>query len=148
MFSFVETLHAYCADGRPAKSHAPGVWHTHLRQYSSSHAYLPESSSMWQLSKHAHKILVSQARPFPFRSADRFQYLRCGTERVWLARLVTTSQIAAWRARIIPPQGGALGTRLHPCTCALALRSTRWRIAKQAVVTPMARIANVMDHLQ
>ena len=44
--------------------------------------------------------IVSQARPFPFCSADRFQYAnpfvrvphaesdgRCGTERLWPARL-------------------------------------------------------------
>ena len=43
------------------------------------------------------EVLVSQARPFPFRSADRFQYAAdttctksdrcCGTERVWLTRV-------------------------------------------------------------
>ena len=36
---------------------------------------------------------VPSIRAFPFRSADRFQYAAsdqcCGTERVWLARLIT-----------------------------------------------------------
>ena len=56
--------------------------------------------------------LVSQARPFPSCSADRFQYAArantesdrcCGTERVWLARLRGSTwwesknqQIRAW----------------------------------------------------
>jgi len=38
------------------------------------------------------KTVVLQARPFPFRSSDHFQYVAhdwcCGMERAWLVRLV------------------------------------------------------------
>ena len=53
-----------------------------------------------------HPVAVSQAGPYPFRSADRFQYAslrvphtesdqRCGTEKVWLMRLVDVCEILA-----------------------------------------------------
>ena len=50
--------------------------------------------------------LVSQAGPFPFHSADRFQLiseLRFGTERVWLARLVAGGRLQSeldWCSRL------------------------------------------------
>ena len=52
-------------------------------------------------------MVVSQAEPFPFRSVDHFQYAsflcvphtesdrRCGTEKVWLTRLVEVCEILA-----------------------------------------------------
>ena len=69
--------------------HSPKV-PTKLLQYSPCSGLLPKPD---QLLRGHTRTIVSQVRPFPFCSADRFHYhtesdRRCGTERVWLARLL------------------------------------------------------------
>ena len=107
-------------------------WRKHV--YVTTHG---QTDSIWSTSfecRWDHACSRAQARPFPFRSADRFHY---HSERVWLARLSCVCEPAA------VDQSGFQGCQVHHLSMSEIPSTTR--VAKKKCHLSLRYILSVPD---